>query len=289
MSAKLRAALTVVKEKLSLNQHLLARAQHRYKANRKRAFIAHNRQEKARRLADQRRREGHPKLAASFDEEARRHAHVAYRNHLRAQFWLGRIKVLQQRIHGLKTRAEHYEAEIKKNRAKVDGNKVTGGSRRQRLRLALHTAARNCASGDQNNYYDMEGALPDLGHTLEGMPYGHRFDCSSFATGIDYCCGLPDPNGGDYTPGETMYTGSLGEHGRRVSKAHAKTGDAVLYGPAPHHHIEKVDDPDEESTIGHGSAPIDAGKFDLFGGGTCASPGGPGPQSLADYEIRTYL
>jgi hypothetical protein len=49
----------------------------------------------------------------------------------------------------------------------------------------------------------------------------------------------------------------------------------VLYGPAPHHHVEVVLDPREKTTVGHGSPPIDIGVFDLFGDG--------------DYIIRRYV
>jgi hypothetical protein len=263
---KIRAALARIAKALKLDHVLLARAQRRYKANRRRAYIAHNQQLGAQRRADSLRAHGHAAAAARVDKEVRRRAHVAYRNHLRAEHYLGVVKRLQQRIHGLKTKREHFRAELKK--------KVGSGPRAE-LRHAIHTAAANCASGHQNNYYSMTGALPDLAKTLAGMPYGHRFDCSSFATGVYFVCDLPDPNGGNYTPGETMYTGSLGEHGKRVSEAQAKTGDLVLYGPAPHHHVEVVDDPHAKTTIGHGSPPIDAGVFDLFGDG--------------DYEIRSYV
>jgi len=263
---KLRAALTKVRKALRRDHWLLKRAQRRYKANRKRAYVAHNQQVKAQEAADRLRAEGHPRAAARKDKEVRRHGHVAYRNHLRAEHFLGVVKKLQQRIHGLKRKRADFQAELRK---------IASDHPRAKIRRALHTAAANCASGAQNNYYSMTGALPVLARTLAGMPYGHRFDCSSFATGIYFVCGLKDPNGGDYAPGETMYTGSLGEHGRRVSDAEAKTGDLVFYGPAPHDHVEVVDDPKAKTTIGHGSPPIDAGVFDLFGDG--------------DYEIRTYL
>jgi len=71
------------------------------------------------------------------------------------------------------------------------------------------------------------------------------------------------------------WTGTEGEHGTRVSEDGAKTGDLVLYGPFPHHHVEVVDNPKLKTTVGHGSPPIDQGVFDLFGDG--------------NYEIRRYI
>ncbi len=289
---KIRAALEWVKKALSLSHRLLARAQRRYKANRKRAFIADNQRERAQVRADDLRAEGRVAAADRKDAEVRRHSHVAYRNHLRAQHYLGVVKRLQQRIHGLKTKAEHFEAEIKKNKAKakeIDGNLVVrGGSRRQRLRCAIHAAAANCAKGIQSNYYSMSGLARLYLKVLAGYLSGHIWDCSTFADGIYIVCDLEAPSG-PRTQELGGWTGPQGEHGERVAKSKAQTGDLVLYGPAPHHHVEVVDDPVEESTIGHGSAPIDAAKFDLFGGGRCAEPGGPGPSSMADYEIRSYL
>jgi len=274
--AKLKAALKAVKEKLSLNDRLLVRAQRRYKANRKRAYIAHGKQESAQVRADEWRSKANPKQAAVFDKEARRHAEVAYRNHLRAQHYLGVTKTLQQKINKLDTTAAGYEKKIKANKAKVgpDGHKITGGTARQRLRLAIHTAAHNCATGKQNNYYSMSGLARAYLRTLAGYPYGHTWDCSTFADGSYIVCGLEAPSGPD-TLTQGGYTGTQGEHGKQIPESQAKTGDLVLYGPFPHHHVEVVDDPKAKTTIGHGSPPIDAGVFDLFGDG--------------DYIIRTYL
>jgi len=287
---RLRKLLAAATKSLGIQQKLLARAQHRYKANRKRAYIAENQKEKAERLADQRRAKGLTKAAASYDKQARQHAHVAYRNHLRAQHYLGVTKTLQQRINKLDTSAAAYEKKIKANKAKVgpDGHKITGGTARQRLRLAIHTAAHNCAVGLQRNYYSETGGVRDYLHVLADYALGRIWDCSTFGDGVYLVCDLEAPSGPN-TLTAGGYTGTQGEHGKRVSRAQAKTGDLVLYGPAPHHHVELVDDPKAETTIGHGSPPIDAGVFDLFGGGSCATVDGPGPQSLADYEIRSYL
>lgn len=271
--AKIRQALTRVAEALGLNQTLLARAQRRYKANRKRAYKAHAQQLVAQKQADAARAKGDTATAARKDKAALRHGSVAFKNHSRAQHYLGSVKTLTQRIHGLETTHAAIAAKLKKlNHVQVRGNKVTGGKPRGQIRVALHTAAGNCAAGKQNNYYSQVGAASDYGHTITGMPYGHRFDCSSFADGIYYVCGLPDPSGTDYNGG---YTGTEGERGREVSPGAAQTGDLILYGSFPHHHVEVVDDPAVRTTVGHGSGPIDGGIFDLFGDG--------------DFHIRSYL
>lgn len=267
----IRKLLAKVAGKLKLQHRLLARAQRRYKANRKRAYVAHNHQQRAQKVADHLRSIGKTRAAAKKDRQALRLGHVAYKNHCRAQHYLGAIKTYQQRIHGLQGRDRHLEEELKRlDHVTVDGNKVTGGNPRERLRKAIHTAADNCSSGAQHNYYSMTGAWPQLDHTLKGMPYGHRFDCSSFATGIYLVCGLPDPNGHEYKVGSTMYTGSLLEHCETIQRSEVRTGDLVVYVHSSEpqgHHVEIVDDPGRETTIGHGSAPIDAGVFNLFGDG----------------------
>jgi hypothetical protein len=43
-----------------------------------------------------------------------------------------------------------------------------------------------------------------------------------------------------------------------VPLSQLKPGDIVLYGPPPSHHVELFVGPGQ-ATIGHGSAPVDAG------------------------------
>lgn len=274
--AKLKAALKAVADKLDLNQSRLARAQRRYKANRKRAFVAHAQQIKAQERADDARRtyeytDARRRKALREDGKAERYAHVAYANHLRAQHFLGVIKTLTQRIEGLTTDQAKLEAEAKKaRRVKINGNKATGGSKIGRLKSVAYASAAACGSGftdangdviHRSNFYSQPGAW-DVDHCITGEHYGERSDCSSWFTSVYKSAGLPDPNGTDYTGG---YTGTLGLHGKVVSLSKAKPGDAVLYGPYPHHHVEMIVAPGK--TIGHGSAPVDAGVPDLFSDG----------------------
>jgi hypothetical protein len=264
--ARIRRLLSQAAEKLGLNQKLLERAQRRYKANRKRAFRAHAQQVKALERADSTRPgffgSAEQRQTERANQEARRHAHVAYKNHLRAEYWLGVIKKLTQRIEGLETTQAHLEAQAKKaRRVKINGNHATGGSKVGRLKAVAYASAAACASGKRPNFYSQLGGW-DVDHCITGERYGERSDCSSWFTSVYKSAGLPDPNGEEYSGG---YTGTLGAHGKVVPLSKAKAGAAILYGPFPHHHVEMYVAPGE--TIGHGSAPVDAGVPDLFGDG----------------------
>lgn len=274
--ARIKAALARLAEKLGLNQSLLARAQRRYKANRKRAFKAHNQQLAAQKRADAARQTyqyygtARQRRAEREDKAALRHGHVAFKNHSRAQFWLGRVKVLTQRIHGLETAQADLEAELKKlNHVVIKEDTATGGTAHERLKAVALASAAACASGKRPNFYSQTGAF-DASHCITGPAYGHRDDCSSWFASVYKSVGQPDPSGEHFTAG---YTGTLGANGRQVSLGEAKPGAAVLYGPYPHHHVEMLVAPGK--TIGHGSAPVDAGVPDLFGDG--------------DFIVREYV
>jgi cell wall-associated NlpC family hydrolase len=270
--ARIREALDRAAHALGLNKPLLPRAQRRYKANRKRAFKFHAKALKAQELADRNRAEGgyNATQAAFIDRKAARLHHKASANHDRAQFWLGRVKVLTQRIEGLETTRAELEGERKKlGKVTIKGDRATGGSVRGRLKAVALASAANCASGKRPNFYSQAGAF-DADHCITGPAYGHRDDCSSWFASVYKSAGLPDPNGQRYTAG---YTGTLGANGRQVSLSQIKPGDAVLYGAFPHHHVEMFVGPGSK-TIGHGSAPVDAGVIDLFGDG--------------DYTVRSY-
>lgn len=289
---RLRQAFDAITDALGLQKSLRARCVRRMRARHREQERFEHQAEYARIKADALRRRGHRYLKAGpdFDQaqgeallrKAKRKDEKALRLDARAEkakaksiVWKQRAKVYTQRIHKLNVRLDRVEADIadwkRTHGVQIDGNKVTGGTARQRLRAALRQAAVNCARGVQNNYYSMTGKLPDLEHTIKGMPYGHRFDCSSFATGIHKLCGLPDPNGGDYVPGATMYTGTLYAHCETIPESEAQAGDFVLYprwrGDSICHHVEVVVDGDQRRTVGHGSAPVDEGVFDLFGDG----------------------
>lgn len=289
---RLRKALQDIADGLGLQKPLRARARRRMTARHKEQEKAERQAAAARLKADALRRRGHhylafgPELdqprgeallrkAKRKDEKALRLDAKADRAKAKAIVWKQRAKVCSQRIHNLLQRQARIEKEIvewkREHGVSIDGNKVTGGTARQRLKAALLQAAYNCAHGAQNNYYSMSGTLPDHWHTLKGMPYGHRFDCSSFATGIHRVCGVDDPNGGEYVTGQTEYTGTLYGHCETIDERSAKPGDLVLYprwrGDTICHHVEVVLDVARKTTVGHGSAPVDLGTFDLFGDG----------------------
>lgn len=166
-------------------------------------------------------------------------------------------------------RAQHVKAiakidvMIEKNKARkprINGNKVTGGSARDRLKAAALEAAAMDANGTYR-FYSQAGAWT-VQYGITGEPKGYRSDCSQWVTSIYWSCGLPDPNGLNYTGG---YTGTLASNGREISRDELRPGDLILYGASPFFHTEMYVGPGDK-TIGHGSAPVDAGTIDMVSG-----------------------
>lgn len=141
---------------------------------------------------------------------------------------------------------------------RIGDNHVTGGTPRERLRAAAEHAAWLDATGRRHSFYSQSGQWT-VEYAITGEPSGYRSDCSQWVTAIYRACGLPDPNANGYQGG---YTGTLGQHGKAISRAQLRPGDLVLYGPAPHHHVEMYVGPGQR-TIGHGSRPVDAGWIDM--------------------------
>lgn len=260
--AKIKERLAKILEKLMSDEAQLEKARKRYKANRALAMKDHKKAAKAQEAGNQ--------------GKADRCNHRASRAHRRAQFWLGKVKLCIQRKEGLEAHEDKIRDELRKWQKEhgvvVRGNDVSGGTPRQRLRAALLAAMHNYQRGKQPGYYSQSGVERVYAKMLIGMPYGHIFDCSTFADGIYYCCGLKDPSGTGYNGG---YTGTEGANGKQISVSQAQVGDLVLYGPFPHHHVEVVLDPARQTTCGHGSPPIDEGIFNLFGDN--------------DFIVRSYL
>lgn len=264
--------LAALKKALSIQQQLLNRARRRYKANRKRAYIAHRKQLKAQEAADKAGQFGPTENQARFVREfkaAARHGHVAFKNHERAQFWLGRIKVLSARADGISKDLGTIEAEIKKLRPKVNGNKVEGGTPKQRWFLACLTSITACSNGTRRNFYSQPGNW-DIDHELVGGPeYGERSDCSSTVTGWAKAAQLGDPNGANWTGGYTgtLISGSDGWKEVSLDAMRKKGWGYIVYGEGTGHHTESFT-PSQASpdrTSGHGSAPVDFGTVFLFG------------------------
>lgn len=279
--AKLKAALRALEDKLGMNERLLGKARRRHKKFRLRAEAEHARQlalqEDAQKFLVFGPGENQDKGEALL-KKANRCKHRAERSHDKSVFWKGRIKQQVGRVHHLEKSLGEREAELrqwkKEHGVQIHGSKVTGGTARQRLKAALLRAMVNYRTGKLAGYYSQSGGVRDYLHAIYHYALGRIWDCSTFADGVYLCCGLPAPSGPN-TLTAGGWTGPEGEHGKRVSESEAQVGDLVLYGPAPHHHVELVLDPKRKTTVGHGSPPIDEGVFDLFGDG--------------DYEIRSYL
>jgi hypothetical protein len=125
------------------------------------------------------------------------------------------------------------------------GNKVYGGTVRDRIVFAAKEAARLHANGQRKSFYSQPGTFT-VSHGITGESRGQRSDCSQFAAAMYWTAGAGDPSGQDFRGG---YTGTLYSHSTKVSKP--LPGDLCMY-PA---HVEIY--VGDGKTIGHGSAPVD--------------------------------
>lgn len=172
-------------------------------------------------------------------------------------------------VRGLRHHAEAQLAIVRKEQQQAKG----GGDREKVVRCALDSV------DHQAPRYSQAGSW-SLTYFPGGEPSGVRSDCSQWFTKIYFHAGLPDPNGQGYAGG---YTGTLGAHGHAIDRSELKPGDPVLYGSYPHHHVEMYVGTGEDlskelraelarrgfdhnSTIGHGSPPVDEGTVDLLSG-----------------------
>lgn len=273
MGQKIRDALARVANILSITKAKLAVARKRYVFQHKRAVTNHRRGKKAEAKADRLRAKGYLTSAQRQDKRAARSHHRAYVSQQRSQWWIARIKFLKRKIDGLENTLEDKQRELadwtERNGITITGNRVTGGTARQRLRACALASAAACASGRRRNFYSQPGSYTAK-RCITGEASGQRSDCSQWFASVYWSCGLRDPSGGGWDDG---YTGTLAMVGERISRAQLKPGDAVLYGTYPFFHVEMYVGPGDK-TIGHGSAPIDAGVVDLV----------PGPT-----EYRTFL
>lgn len=266
---RIRKALAGIADQLGLNRPLLRRARKRYKKFHERAVRNHEGAEWSEARADELRAADYPEAARWRDKQAARRHHRAHRSSQKAQWWLGRVKVLNQRVHKLETRRDDLRAELERvgREVTIRGNTATGGTAGERFRAVALASAAACAANDRANFYSQPGAW-DVDHVITGVSRDKRSDCSQWLTAVCKAAGLPDPNGADYTGG---YTGTLvsGHNGwRQVSESEMRRRGwgFVIYGPGTAHHVEGYVGPGNR-TIGHGSAPIDPGVIDLFGDG----------------------
>lgn len=269
---RIKKALNALADKLGANRAKLKIAYHRWKANHKRTEKHHKAALRAERAADRARGNDHPARARKKDREAAREHGRANKYQGRAQYWIARIKEAKRKINHLEQSQAEREAQLakwkKEHGVQIHGNKITGGTARQRLVAGALAAAANCSSGKRRNVYSQAGAYT-VQRGITGEPVGYRTDCSQFVTSIYWSAGLEDPNGENWTGG---YTGTLVREGKWVNSP--QPGDLVLYGSGTAHHVEMYVGPGDK-TIGHGSAPVDAGVINLFGDG--------------DYRFFSYL
>jgi cell wall-associated NlpC family hydrolase len=263
---KIRAALVKLRARFTNRKDALEKARRRYKKYGTLAKKEHKRWETANKFGNIR-------------TAARAKRRWESRNK-RAIYWRGVIKRELAAEKNLELDIVTREAQLKEWEKKhgvfMEGdNKVRGGNREQRLRYAIHRAALNYQHGTQPGYYSQEGAERKYSHGLKGYPYGHIWDCSTFADAMYFVCGYESPSGkGAYRTGG--FTGTEVEHGTKISPSEAHSGDLVIYyySDGETHHVEVVDDGPKETTIGHGDPAINASVFNMFGDGL--------------YEVRRY-
>lgn len=271
MLSKLRHALAKLHQKIAGKEKALEVAQHRWLMNHVRAVANHRAGEKSKRWAKFYNSYGpHEDTAKAtrLGRAGRRQSVRAKRAHDRATWWVGRAKELTTEIHDLKVTEERVTKEIREVGVQVNlkMNEVTGGTPKQRVGVSMHVSAAKA-----REYYSMSGRWT-VEYCLTGPPDGCRYDCSSWFLSVYRCSRLPDPTGAGYASG---WTGTLGEHGKVISEAMLDTGDAILFGYAPFHHVEMKDGPMSKSpwTIGHGSTAVDPGSVTLL----------PGPRAFRRY------
>ncbi len=219
--------------------------------------------------ADAARRKGEHERARSLDKRALKLAAKIGALKAKRLFWIGRVKQLRIEKRGftearkdLQKRIAELEKKVKINTA---GNKVTGGTAKERWIAACLTSAHRCSTGARPNFYSQPGSWTAK-KAFTGEAWGERSDCSQWVTSIAWTCDLDDPNGGNFEGGG--YTGTL-------LQAHGKWRETdrdtfitrgwgyVVYGTGTGFHTEAFIG--GTRTIGHGDSAINEGHLDMMG------------------------
>ena len=144
-------ALGRLAEKLRINNAKLAYARKRRRFTNRRAIANHDKATRYRRAADTARANNRPRRAAKRDRIAQRCSSRAHKFSEKSQWWVGEIKTYIRKIEHLEKSVAEKQAEAeawrKTHKVKVERNRVTGGTPRQRLKVAQKVAVANCASG----------------------------------------------------------------------------------------------------------------------------------------------
>lgn len=256
MAIDLRTKIARVSKAIGLNAAALKGLQLRHARLHKKAAKSYNRSVKALQKATDLRREHKLSAAVVWDQRATKAKLNSEALSNKARKLVGPIKERVQRAKDLDATEERLKARLKK---------TTGAGPAHKLQKTALESAAACASGRRHNFYSQTGTW-DVQHCVSGPVYGHRDDCSSWFTSVYWACKLPDPNDSHYGSG---YTGTLVAHGHQISIEEARhtPGAAIIYGPGAGHHVEFAIGDGTDHTIGHGSAPVDMGVFNLFGDG----------------------
>jgi hypothetical protein len=295
--AKLKAALAAIQKGLGITEGLRDVAVNRMKARHKGQKTAERQAEAARDAAHKLSGEAAKYLRYDSKQDVARGSALlrksqrksnkalrldakAEKEKARAIVLKGRARKLTQRLEGIETDIKAAEAALAKwektHGPHVGKNGKVAGADTPR-EAAIWVAKyiwQECAANHRPNYYSMTGGGFNCKHGISKgsqkaigqVPY-ERSDCSLFVTEVCYAAGLTDPNGTNWTSG---FTGSLvGQHNgwRQVSEAEMrkKGWGFVVYGGGDGHHTEFYVGEGGDTTIGHGSAPVDPGVIALFG------------------------
>lgn len=220
--------------------------------------------------ADAARRKGEYEKAKTLDRRALELASKVGALKGRRRQWIGRVKTLRIEKKGFAEALAELEkriAEIDSKKIKIDvaGNKVTGGTAKERWIAACLTSAQRCSTGARPNFYSQPGSWTAK-KAFTGEAYGERSDCSQWVTSIAWTCGLDDPNGGNFEGGG--YTGTLLQaHGKwRETDRNTFVNRGwgyVVYGTGTGFHVEAFIG--GTRTIGHGDSAINEGHLDMMG------------------------
>jgi len=140
---------------------------------------------------------------------------------------------------------------------------VSGGSLRNRIVAVAKASAASYKRNPNAWFYSQSGAW-NTDDPTRPPRRGNRSDCSQWVAAVYKKAGAPAP-GPNYNG---IYTGNMRLRGHGVPTSQAKPGDIILYGPPPSHHVELYVGPGQ-TTIGHGSPPVDEGTIGMMGDPHC--------------------